>query len=1030
MGQPSDLNAKIQSHRRSAAGGYGDGYTCPICERRFQAWPKAWNHAKEAHQDFIEDIGSIEEVEAKKRFQATKEQKQPNPSEVAISPAQSKPSSVGNRITPTIEGELRPYPSNRPNSAPGDGHGDGKRIDDFGHLTIGQRRATGTHDRLGYDKPVLENNPRKRGAEGESGSPVLQPLAAQRPISMLARARHAKSGSRGFSIGKEESDLNRQQATENDPEFKRGAPGSIKPLWDPNIDDPNTRKAARRDRQPGHVNKPPRRPHPSREPRSRPKKPDIVDEQPNVADTREQTMSTEPHVTHFDSSRKTRILAKKEPPPSDGDSPPGDEPSEGSEAEPEMLLQPDTRPISHEQLVVEVKGIYAGLVMVEAKCIDIDERQSAAAQEKDPSKKIDLKNDQWQSLIALHKQLLHEHHDFFLASQHPSASAALSRLAAKYSMPARMWRHGIHAFLEVLRHRLPQSLEHMLAFIYIAYSMMALLYETVSTFEDTWIECLGDLGRYRMAIEDDEPKDREVWSNVARFWYNKAADKSPNVGRLYHHLAILARPYTLEQLSLYTRSLTCVTPFESAKGSIMTLFNPILNGKESATRRSSFETIFIRAHGILFTKGPADPSDRFDKAIMELEADDLLENYITKTAARFKEAGVFAAVANIAALFEYGIAKHGVPKPILRLAFEASENANQVKDEQFGTSDFDAFMSCSPGPSVEVVTLASKIAFGTLSISLRRPEDPNVHPLVHVYLVFLRTFVGVEQAMKCIEPSVPWNGLCSFLNFLSTPSRAADPSFRSKDFPEPEEGPGRPLPEDFVMRGQLYSQWYFPEAWFTDAMIDDDERTLDLPSMAKPRADRLFWLGHSIASAKKWIRFDEVGRRFSPTAYANEICECSTAETLSDQIEIESQTEAGSNDEDSTMEDAGTVPKTPGTMSLALSDSQAASEESTRASTPTENRTEDVPAFERDDVADDVTMKDLGPEKAILAGTADEFRNPKAASLPSSTVIHPSSPPWKAGKTKQEPVDYASDPQKLEELLRLNEPDSSDLYKP
>lgn len=58
-------------------------------------------------------------------------------------------------------------------------------------------------------------------------------------------------------------------------------------------------------------------------------------------------------------------------------------------------------------------------------------------------------------------------------------------------MPARMWRHGIHAFLEVLRHRLPDSLEHMLAFIYIAYSMMALLYETVPAFEDTWIECLG-----------------------------------------------------------------------------------------------------------------------------------------------------------------------------------------------------------------------------------------------------------------------------------------------------------------------------------------------------------------------------------------------------------------------------------------------------------------------------------------------------------------------------------------------------------
>lgn len=59
-------------------------------------------------------------------------------------------------------------------------------------------------------------------------------------------------------------------------------------------------------------------------------------------------------------------------------------------------------------------------------------------------------------------------------------------------MPVRMWRHGVHAFLEVLRHRLPDSLEHMLAFIYIAYAIMALLRETVPAFEDTWIECLGN----------------------------------------------------------------------------------------------------------------------------------------------------------------------------------------------------------------------------------------------------------------------------------------------------------------------------------------------------------------------------------------------------------------------------------------------------------------------------------------------------------------------------------------------------------
>src|SRR2546423_14088090 len=170
----------------------------------------------------------------------------------------------------------------------------------------------------------------------------------------------------------------------------------------------------------------------------------------------------------------------------------------------------------------------------------IDQQQSSTTSK--------LTNEQWQALIALHRTLLHEHHDFFLASQHPSSSPALRRLATKYAMPARMWRHGIHSFLELLRHRLPDSLDHMLAFIYLAYSMMALLVESVPSFEETWIECLGDLARYRMAIEEADLRDREVWSGVARMWYHKAADKSPNVGRIQHHLAVLARPNIIKQL--------------------------------------------------------------------------------------------------------------------------------------------------------------------------------------------------------------------------------------------------------------------------------------------------------------------------------------------------------------------------------------------------------------------------------------------------------------------------------------------------
>ncbi len=46
--------------------------------------------------------------------------------------------------------------------------------------------------------------------------------------------------------------------------------------------------------------------------------------------------------------------------------------------------------------------------------------------------------------------------------------------------------------------------------------MMAFLYEAIPVFEDTWIECLGDFGRYRMAIEGVDIRDREVWISVAR----------------------------------------------------------------------------------------------------------------------------------------------------------------------------------------------------------------------------------------------------------------------------------------------------------------------------------------------------------------------------------------------------------------------------------------------------------------------------------------------------------------------------------
>jgi hypothetical protein len=47
--------------------------------------------------------------------------------------------------------------------------------------------------------------------------------------------------------------------------------------------------------------------------------------------------------------------------------------------------QPDSRPISQEQLAAEVKSIYAGLTMVETKCIHVDRAEAAAASDNSAS---------------------------------------------------------------------------------------------------------------------------------------------------------------------------------------------------------------------------------------------------------------------------------------------------------------------------------------------------------------------------------------------------------------------------------------------------------------------------------------------------------------------------------------------------------------------------------------------------------------------------------------------------------------------
>ena len=532
-----------------------------------------------------------------------------------------------------------------------------------------------------------------------------------------------------------------------------------------------------------------------------------------------------------------------------------------------MFLQPDTRPISQEQLVNEVKGIYAGLVMVEKKCVEICAQQSQTTNK--------LSNEQWQALIALHRTLLHEHHDFFLASQHPTASPALRRLPTKYAMPARMWRHGIHSFLELLRHRLPHSLEHMLSFVYLAYQMMGLLMDSVPTFYETWIECLGDLARYRMAIEEADMRDRENWSNVARMWYNRAADRSPTTGRIQHHLAVLARPNIVRQLFYYSKALISVIPFVNARDSIMLLFTPLLES-DASQKWTKVESSLVTAAGIVFTRGSI---DNYNSNILEYNSD--LDSQITRSGSNFKVMGAEIASSLIALILDFGNDDNYLWKSFrtnyIKIKGIADDKSQPASSEPIppedptlkvsihqkfwrnGPVNAEEFRQVTPHEdhkaeakfesSDEITSYVLPVWAASISAVAQKVGDRNILPFMHITLAFIWSLSYVPGALVYLEKYVPWAKLVLSLNTLSR-SGVSEVRIEAKEFPLQQSGTGRQLPEDFLIRGLVWSPYYFPTDFFDGQVVDEDERTLELPSHAAPRAERCLWLGHKLASVR------------------------------------------------------------------------------------------------------------------------------------------------------------------------------------
>ncbi|KAK5953876.1 hypothetical protein OHC33_005147 [Knufia fluminis] len=558
---------------------------------------------------------------------------------------------------------------------------------------------------------------------------------------------------------------------------------------------------------------------------------------------------------------------------------------------PGLLRDLETRAITVSQLIQEVKGIYAGLVMVEKKCIEIVSQQA-----QNPTK---LSKEQWQALIALHRTLLNEHHDFFSASHHPvTETHELRELAARYAMPARMWRHGIHAFLELLRHRLPESLEHMLSFVYLSYSMMALLMETVPDFLETWIECLGDLARYRMAIEEADLRDREIWSSTARTWYNQAADLSPNTGRIQHHLAVLARPNIVQQLFLYSKALVAAIPFKNAGESILLLFNPLLDQPSAPTSRyQPAEFSFVCAAAILFKRRSVVEFEMYRKQFASH-----LEGHLARSGSRFKVQGPELAGALFAMMMDFGnadnqlfgmIYKHqqhlkqiyceNNKKEIDKLPKDFVANdpniTNDIKTRYWKGTISDDHVSPPAlasektfSASTDVSSYVGPMLYQVIADVASHIGNKNVVPFMHMVLAYLLALTWVPGASVYIETCIPWNDVAQFLNTVGRSGIAYD-NIESSAFPKSFGGSKRQLPEDFSMRGLMAMTYYYEPNFFDkDALVDEDERLLEQPSHQAPRVERCLWAGIQLAeTTDRWLSYDRTTKQFSTTAFSRDL---------------------------------------------------------------------------------------------------------------------------------------------------------------
>lgn len=452
----------------------------------------------------------------------------------------------------------------------------------------------------------------------------------------------------------------------------------------------------------------------------------------------------------------------------------------------------------------------------------------------------------WAELVAMHKELADCHYNFLKLALDPKVPPGLRPLPVKYNIPVRLWQVGFHTILERLRFAWmahdPVALDFLMDLIYDAYQFYTELLEDqmMSSFRTAWIEALGDLARYRMAVatsltaeapkrvrpnnaridDDEEPlasgasigqevadtwdvEDKETWRTTARDWYAIGITEKPGEGRLHHHLALLSRDVRGQEgraLYHFVKSLTASHPFETARESILPLFDSALQFQRSTPEATAMD-LFVRLHGMLFTRIQLDDFPSVMSRFLERLEEDASLDGVSRKACVTQVDWLLMGVVNLSAILQYG-AEHGVIRKAMAKEGAARRKQNAI-DEEGEEDDGDGAEEDSPppvptaadSPPPHSFTLAIDLAFSVLDFVFAHPfRQQGLHqvlnPYITIFLTFLATLYRQPASGAVLITRIPWRHLANLVNSLSLELREETRLI----------GPA-PLPEDWVMRG-------------------------------------------------------------------------------------------------------------------------------------------------------------------------------------------------------------------------------------